>query len=172
MEQEKLIKQFKFEREMKVLVRDGIQPKKYEQKYKNSTKFRKYTTIAHEKLAGYSDILADDEELDLMELFIIDSESAKYRIWKLLIVILQVASSYMYCMLAAYRDYTWENIWIPMECVFGFDMLINCISDYRNKMEFKVRDIYEIAPRYIKGPFFMDFLPLLPLQSMSLKNNM
>jgi hypothetical protein len=69
----------------------------------------------------------------------------------------------MYAMLAAYREFTWIDIWLPLECIFFFDMLLNCITDYKDKLEFKVRDITKIAVRYIKGPFFMDFLPLIPL---------
>lgn len=77
-------------------------------------------------------------------------------------------------MLAAYRGESWAHISLPLECIFFFDMLTNCVTDYTDKMgsyEFKVKDIFKIAVRYIKGPFFMDFLPLLPLQMMTLYRN-
>ena len=133
----------------------------------------KYTTVENEKLTGFTESYYKAEEtFDLADWFIIDSEGGFYRLWKFLIVIMQVISSYLYAILAAYRKYSWEEVWIPLECFFGIDIIINCISDYRNKWNFKVRDIFDIGLRYIKGPFLMDFIPLIPLQSLRLKNNL
>ena len=121
-----------------------------------------------------TDIGLDDQDggsVNLTNWFIINSDSKWYSFWKFLIIILQFSSSYMYALLAAYRDYTWVSIWVPIECVFFVDMVSNCFTDFKDEYEKKVRDIFIIAPRYIAGPFFMDFVPLIPFQLMQLQNN-
>ena len=86
-----MLRQFKFEKSMNVNTRDGIEPRKMRGfvDSKNMKKFMKYTTIENEKLTGFTESYYQaDEEFDLSDWFIIDSEGARYRIWKFLIVIL------------------------------------------------------------------------------------
>ena len=62
--------------------------------------------------------------------------------------------------------------YVVFEIIFVFDLIINffveIIDEETNQPE---RDLKKIAISYLNGLFFIDFITLIPLQLISIKNN-
>lgn len=124
-------------------------------------------------------------------MLIIHHNKMPYQVWKTFITLCQVFSSYMYCMLAAYRkdadsigagekaedadivNQPWF-FWL-FEVIFLVDMIVNFFLDFQqnNKtIQIISRDIREIVHRYVHGEFLWDLVPLIPLQYIEMENNL
>lgn len=113
----------------------------------------------------------------LLDFLVIRRNSTFYNIFTVFITILKLVSFYLYGYLAAFRmhpqmNYIAITYYVVFEIIFVFDLIINffveIIDEETNQPE---RDLKKIAINYLNGLFFIDFITLIPLQLIPIKNN-
>ena len=121
-------------------------------------------------------LLKPDFNTPFLEQIIISHESIWYQAWYQIYVFSCLTSSYFYAFMAAFENpkqgsflYIMDNIF---EFIFYISFILNFIVDYQPPDQPKpVKDISKIAMRYIKGNFWYDFLPLIPLTYINLNGD-
>ena len=90
-------------------------------------------------------------------------------VWYFGYIVCCLLSSYFYVYIAAFqhigvKDKWWLQYELIFELIFLTSILLNFLTDYEDENDGKVvRDIAQISMRYLKGNFFWEFLPVLPL---------
>jgi hypothetical protein len=117
-----------------------------------------------------------------MDYFVINPHSMVYRLFRSLVVLCCLASSFVYAFYAAFRndvdnDPSQENdpileienldlIQYVFEGIFLVDMLLKFILEYKDDFTsshvHQVRDVSMISLRYLKTKFAYDLIPLIP----------
>lgn len=121
------------------------------------------------------DYEGEQDDLPFLEWIIIDSEGQGYILWQMFVTICCVISSYLYAFIAAFENpnpgETLFNVTIFFESVFLVSLCVNFLVDYKPEgEEGKIKDLNLISIRYLKGQFLNDFIPLIPLQAISIMN--
>ena len=85
----------------------------------------------------------------------------------MLVIIVCIASSFVYAFLAAFyitkEGTPLRALEIFFEVVCGIDILVKFILEYKpDDSIFMVRDLYKIAVNYVKTAFIYDLLPMIP----------
>ena len=94
-------------------------------------------------------------------------DSPFYQVWKIFVVIICTFSSLVYAELAAFGIPSDDNIFSLIiwgfEFIFVMDMIVQFLLEFKPEDQYNtVRDLTEIAKRYIKGRFFIDLMALIP----------
>lgn len=111
----------------------------------------------------------DDTETSCQESIIIYQEEPLYRVWELIVILSCIASSYMYMYLAAFSVPEPGSTFYILDYfiltpIFGIDIIVQFLLDFKPEDSYtRVRDIFEIAKRYLRNQFLFDFIPMLPL---------
>lgn len=98
---------------------------------------------------------------------VISIDNPVYHFWKIFVVIACIASSLIYAYLAAFKtpsDGTnLYHISLFFELIFCLDMIVQFLLEFKPEDQYsKVRDLTQIAKRYIRGHFLVDLLALIP----------
>lgn len=89
-------------------------------------------------------------------------------------LVVEMISGYIYALLSAYRNDTYQQYWVPLELLFLVDLLLHFFLDFSHShktSQNSVRDFEQIVAHYIGGDLLFDLIPLIPFQMLSLKNN-
>lgn len=111
--------------------------------------------------------------MPFLEWIVIDMDNQVYLLWKMFVTTCCVVSSYLYAFIAAFENPNpgemLFNITVFFESVFLVSICVNFLVSYEPDGEdYKVKDLTLISQRYLKGQFMFDFIPLVPLQAISL----
>ena len=96
-----------------------------------------------------------------------------YNAWVYFDALNCLISSYYYAMISC-LDHMDTTSWvIYFETVFAISLVLNFFVEYyHDGSTIPTREMKKIAIRYLKGGFFLDFLPLIPFASfIDLKEN-
>lgn len=103
---------------------------------------------------------------------VISVENSIYQAWKILVIFICIFSSYIYAYIAAFGiPYLEEQpkfffIIIVFEVIFGMDIAVQFLLEFKPEDQYnKVRDLTEIAKRYLKSRFFIDALAMIPFHT-------
>lgn len=144
-------------------------PRDYDNMIKNEKRCAKADQARKDTDLNKSLILKGDQkagEIDFADLIIINHKSIGYKMWMFVIIVLEVATSYIYAFMSAYRVFDWRNFWIPIESIFFVDMLLHFMVDFMSTQKsgvVRVRKFSEIVKRYMDTDFIWDIIPLIPL---------
>lgn len=114
------------------------------------------------------------------EMLVFSHESKGYLMFNFLITILCLVSSYYYGSIAGFRyslkstdDLDHLLMQIIIEGIFLIHFILQFFLDFVEEgKNYPVRDLAKIFKRYINSQvFFLDFLTIIPLQLLDLKNN-
>jgi len=117
-----------------------------------------------------------------MDYFIINPHSMLYRLFRSIVVLCCLASSFIYAFYAAFRNDvdgdpsqindpklyipTMDMIQIAFEALFLVDILLKFILEYKDDFTsshvHQVRDVSLISIRYLKTKFAYDLIPIVP----------
>tara|TARA_B110000503_G_C6979173_1_gene342481 strand:- start:371 stop:736 length:366 start_codon:yes stop_codon:yes gene_type:complete len=99
-------------------------------------------------------------------------ENSVYQAWKILVIFICIFSSYIYAYIAAFGiPYLEEQprfffVIIVFEVIFGMDIAVQFLLEFKPEDQYnKVRDLTEIAKRYLKSRFFIDALAMIPFHT-------
>ena len=111
------------------------------------------------------------------ESIVIDHTGPSYIAFNFFVTFCCLVSSYMYVAMAAFRI-TESNplmffIMMIFEAIFVCDLCINFLLSYTpehssNKKDTE-RDIFKIWMHYLHGSFYLDIIPLIPFQALTMK---
>jgi len=95
---------------------------------------------------------------------VIKVDSPLYQFWKIFVVFIYIISSYIYAYIAAFgKDKQIEYIVLFFEIIFAMDIIVQFLLEFKPEDQYnKVRDITEIAKRYIKSRFLVDAIAMIP----------
>ena len=103
---------------------------------------------------------------------VISVENSVYQAWKILVIFICIFSSYIYAYIAAFGiPYLEEQprfffVIIVFEVIFGMDIAVQFLLEFKPEDQYnKVRDLTEIAKRYLKSRFFIDALAMIPFHT-------
>ena len=112
------------------------------------------------------------------ESIVIDHTGSTYIVFNFFVTFCCLISSYMYVAMAAFRIEESNPLMFAMmillELVFVGDMCIKFLLSYTpdhsaNKKE-RETGIFKIWKHYLTGSFYLDLIPLIPFQALTLKN--
>ena len=111
------------------------------------------------------------ENRSCQDRLVITMDSHIYQFWKIFVVIVCVLSSLTYAEMAAFglpSSDSWLFIaTLVFEVIFVVDMIVQFTLEFKPEDQYNtVRDLTEIAKRYLRGRFLIDFIALIPLQYM------
>ena len=96
-----------------------------------------------------------------------------YQIFNLVISLFCIFSGYLYAYLAAFRDSKFDEKYkkleilaLVIEVIFLFHLVIQFFMAEEEKVKFQ-----KIAKDYIADGFWIDFIPIVPIQLINLPNN-
>ena len=109
-----------------------------------------------------------EEQINISQLFIIDHRGAFSIFWTGVDTALCLLSSYIYMWFGAFNDAESHDLHVTatvcFEVTFLLLMLKKFLTSYSNQGEAKpVRNLHQIAMRYLQGEFIRDLIPLLPV---------
>jgi hypothetical protein len=116
-------------------------------------------------------ILRDGERNNksFQDRLVISVENSVYQAWKIIVIFICIISSYIYAYIAAFGiPYKEEQprfflVIVVFEVIFGMDIAVQFLLEYKPEDQYnKVRDLTEIAKRYLKSRFFIDALAMIP----------
>jgi len=117
-----------------------------------------------------------DEERTCGDYLVISTSSLVFQTWKIFIIFLSFFSSFDYARQAALlysgernaadiEEGTRWNVYYSV--VFSIDMLVCFFTEYHSPTEAEVeRNWKKLAVIYLKGRFLLDFLALVPFQTI------
>lgn len=111
------------------------------------------------------------------EYFTISPDSAYYKVFGLIVTLSCLTSPYFYAYIAAFRMSSHSNgtimhIYYVYESLFLLNMVSQFFLEYQNEYTKQpIKDLGLIAARYLRTEFLSDFIPLIPLQILVMKNN-
>jgi len=87
-----------------------------------------------------------------------------------MVIMFCIISSYIYAYITAFRipekGGSMANLDIAFDIIFAMDMCVQFLLEFKPEDQYnKVRDLTEIAKRYIKGQFAIDVIALIPFSS-------
>jgi hypothetical protein len=94
-----------------------------------------------------------------------------YHFWRFFVVLVCIASSLIYAYLAAFGvpEYGTTMFYIDysFEVIFACDMIVQFLLEFKPEDQYnRVRDLTEIAKRYLKGRFFIDLISQIPFYAI------
>lgn len=97
---------------------------------------------------------------------LIDHESRWCKVWVLMMFFFSIATSFLYAILAAYRDPV-NPVLQSLELVYIIDMATKFLTTYVDtKSKKKIEDSDMITKNYKDNGFYRDLICLIPLQSI------
>ena len=108
-----------------------------------------------------------------MDYFVFVETQSLYQIFQVCISLLYILSGYFYAYLAAFRDTKFDDYFDHLEIltlVFELLFLMHLVLQFFKSGEEKVKFL-TIAQKYLSDGFLTDFIPIIPLQLVELKNN-
>ena len=122
-------------------------------------------TPERETSTGGIDQLGKKSILDLIS---IPEDNKVYLYWRSLNIFCCLTSSYFYAFMAAFEDPAEGSflyvINIIYEIIFLISILIQFLVEFTPPGQIvPVKDITQISLRYLKGEFWKDFIPIIPL---------
>ena len=111
------------------------------------------------------------ENRSCQDRLVITMDSHIYQFWKIFVVIVCVLSSLTYAEMAAFglpSSDSWLFIaTLGFEVIFVVDMIVQFTLEFKPEDQYNtVRDLTEIAKRYLRGRFLIDFIALIPFVYM------
>jgi len=109
-----------------------------------------------------------------MDYIIISHEGLPYKLWFTFMIMLEVVSSLIYFVFAAYRRIENAVFSDIFESLFAVDILIHFILDIKSSHKtaaYTIRSFHTIVKKYVHGDLVYDIIPLIPLQLIQLENN-
>ena len=122
-------------------------------------------------------LLESYQERGVADCFIISQKNKPYQLFEMFVSLLCMLSSFNYAYLAAFRMHkelneTIMSIWILYELIFFLDIILQFLLEFTSETSsIPVRDLEKIAWNYIYNGFVTDFIAIIPLQIIQLKNN-
>ena len=104
-----------------------------------------------------------------IERLFISVKNPIYQVWKIWVILCCIGSSYVYGYIAAFEMPDKENsrvlyyLDLGFDIIFYFDVVVQFLLEYKPEDQFNfVRDLTEIAKRYLRTRFFLDLIALIP----------
>lgn len=108
----------------------------------------------------------------ILDMISIPEDNRVYLWWRTLVIFCCLTSSYFYAFMAAFQDPTpgsflaWINV--IFEIIFLTSICIQFLVEFTPPGQLTpVKDITQISLRYLKGEFYKDFIPIIPLQMLN-----
>ena len=112
---------------------------------------------------------------NISELLIISHTGTCWMIWKIVIIICIIISSFIYAAFSAFRHNNFTRYQQNgFEFVFLFDLLLHFNVDFPSSHKtaaYPIREYVAIANNYIHGSLVVDLIPLLPFQLLRMERN-
>ena len=102
-----------------------------------------------------------------LDSLVISPNNRLYQFEQVCISICAFVSGYIYAYFAYFGPGNWS--YEVFEGIFLFDMLLSCFVEF-TEHEVTVREISQITSHYFKTNFFLDFIPLLPIERIQIGN--
>lgn len=128
--------------------------------------------LMQDKEEEVDDIFDNDEDEEkippLRELIIISHDNRLYAAWLVLETFIQLGSSYCYAYLATFNingkyQEDQNRLMLYFESFFLISMILKFLVEFKpDGSTIYVRDLREIAIRYLNGQFINDLIPLFP----------
>uniref|UniRef100_A0A7S3FW38 Cyclic nucleotide-binding domain-containing protein n=1 Tax=Strombidium rassoulzadegani TaxID=1082188 RepID=A0A7S3FW38_9SPIT len=115
-------------------------------------------------------LFGENSNRSCQDRIIISISNPVYQAWKIVVVMICIFSSYMYALIAAFgipeKGSTMSNLDIIFEVIFSLDIIVQFLLEFKPEDQYnKVRDLTEIAKRYLKTRFIWDIIPLIPFKT-------
>lgn len=104
----------------------------------------------------------------ILDMISIPEDYKPYLYWRSINIFCCLTSSYFYAFMAAFEDPApgsfLQKINVIFEIVFLISMFLQFLVEYTPPGQLvPVKDISMISMRYLKGEFWKDFIPIIPL---------
>jgi hypothetical protein len=105
---------------------------------------------------------------NFIDMISIPEDNRVYMVWRSFNVFCCLTSSYFYAYMAAFENPATGSFLGRLnfiyECIFTVSMLIQFLVEFTPPgQRTPVKDISQISLRYLKGEFWKDFVPIIPL---------